>query len=49
MYTFDHEVELCDYSTSNIEFSRTFQCSRTNNVRCALQFLASFNLLGAER
>jgi len=45
---FDHEAGLNVYSTTNIEFSRVFQCSRTNYVRCAPQTLASSNLLGAE-
>src|SRR5690606_3980721 len=47
--TFDHEALLDVDSTSNLEFSRAFRCSRTKSVRCASQALASFNLLGAER
>jgi hypothetical protein len=48
MSTFDHEVKSSSYSTSNLEFSRAFRCSRTQNVRSAPQALASSNLLGAE-
>ena len=35
-------------STSNLEFSRAFRCSRSLRLRSATQSLASSNLLGAK-
>ncbi|WP_229716802.1 hypothetical protein, partial [Paenibacillus aceti] len=32
---FDHEASQEADSTSNLEFSRAFRCSRTHYVRCA--------------